>query len=243
MRRDEKGNFRVPGTVRVFADPPLGEARLGALAENEELRALIAEAQDGSVRAFELLVSSYLPQVRRFARAFARSDSDADDLAQEALVKVYKSLRSYRFQSAFKTWLYAVVRNVVVDAARSRAGRERSQEDPLPTDHTRLPSTAEPPDEGLARAQERQRLWKALRQLPEEFRTAVVLFDVEGHTYDEVAAIEGVPIGTVKSRLSRGRTLLRDLLAGERAPDPAASEATVGTSGPDVSSHGRRSEK
>jgi RNA polymerase sigma-70 factor (ECF subfamily) len=213
------------------------------LAENEELRSLIAEAQDGSVRAFELLVSSHLPQVRRFARAFAKSDADADDLAQEALVKVYKSLRSYRFQSAFKTWLYSVVRHVFLDAARSRAGRERSQEDPLPTDHARLPSTTEPPDEGLARAQERQRIWKALRELPAEFRTAVVLFDVEGHTYDEVAAIEGVPIGTVKSRLSRGRTLLRALLAGERAPDAPESEGVAGTYDTDVSSHGRRSEK
>lgn len=232
-----------PAPLRVFADPFFGEARLRALAENEELRALIAEAQDGSVRAFELLASSYLPQVRRFARAFAKSDSDADDLAQEALVKVYKSLRSYRFQAAFKTWLYTVVRHVVVDAARSRAGRERSQEDPLPTDHSRLPSTAEAPDEGLARAEERQRLWRALRQLPEEFRTAVVLFDVEGHTYEEVAAVEGVPIGTVKSRLSRGRTLLRSLLAGEQAADSTAGEASPGTSSPGVSSHGRRSEK
>lgn len=229
--------------MRVFADPPFGEARLRALAENEELRALIAEAQDGSVRAFELLVSSYLPQVRRFARAFARSDSDADDLAQEALVKVYKNLRSYRFQSAFKTWLYTVVRHVVVDAARSRAGRERAQEDPLPADHSRLPSTAEAPDEGLARAEEKQRLWRALRQLPEEFRTAVVLFDVEGHTYDEVAAVEGVPIGTVKSRLSRGRALLKGLLAGEQAADSSAGAATPGTSSPGVSSQGGRSEK
>lgn len=232
-----------PAFVPVLAKRPIPAARLGALAENDELRSLIAEAQDGSVRAFELLVSSHLPQVRRFARAFARADADADDLAQEALVKVYKSLRSYRFQSAFKTWLYSVVRNVFLDAARSRAGRERTQEDPLPTDHARLPSTAEPPDEGLARAEERQRIWRALRELPTEFRTAVVLFDVEGHTYDEVAAIEGVPIGTVKSRLSRGRTLLRALLAGERTPDPPVSEGAAGTYDTGVSSHGRRSEK
>jgi RNA polymerase sigma-70 factor (ECF subfamily) len=213
------------------------------LIENDELRARVAEAQDGSVRAFEILVSSHLPQVRRFARAFSRSDADADDLAQEALVKVYKNLRSFRFQSAFKTWLYSVVRNVFLDATRSRAGRERSQEDPLPTDHAQLPSNAEPADEGLARAEARQRIWRALRELPTEFRTAVVLFDVEGHTYDEVAAIEGVPVGTVKSRLSRGRVLLRALLAGERAPEAPASEGGAGTSDTAVSSHVRRREK
>jgi RNA polymerase sigma-70 factor (ECF subfamily) len=213
------------------------------LVENDELRSLIAEAQDGSVRAFEILVSSHLPQVRRFARTFARSEADADDLAQEALVKVYKSLRSFRFQSTFKTWLYSVVRNVFLDAARSRAGRERSQEGPLPTDQARLPSTAEPADEGLARAEERQRTWRALRELSPEFRTAVVLFDVEGHTYEEVAAIEGVAIGTVKSRLSRGRAQLRTILAGERAPEPPVNDGAAGTYDPGVSSHVGRSEK
>lgn len=216
---------------------------MGGLVENDELRALIAEAQDGSVRAFELLISAHLPQVRRFARAFARSDADADDLAQDALVKVYKSLRSFRFQSTFKTWLYALVRNVFLDAVRSRSGRERSLEDPLPEGHAQVPSGAESADEGLARAEERRRMWYALRGLPPEFRTVVVLFDVEGHTYEEVAAIENVPMGTVKSRLSRGRALLKELLAGERAPEASAPEGDAGTSEAGVSSHGRRSEK
>jgi RNA polymerase sigma-70 factor (ECF subfamily) len=216
---------------------------VGGLVENDELRALITEAQDGSVRAFELLISAHLPQVRRFARAFARSDADADDLAQEALVKVYKSLRSFRFQSAFKTWLYALVRNVFLDAVRSRAGRERSLEAPLPADHAQVPSNSESADEGIARTEERRRMWYALRQLPTEFRTAVVLFDVEGHTYDEVAAIEGVPVGTVKSRLSRGRTLLRALLTDERAPEPPVQRDEVGTYEAGIPSHGRGSEK
>jgi RNA polymerase sigma-70 factor (ECF subfamily) len=213
------------------------------LPPNDDVRALISEAQDGNVRAFELLLASHLPRVRRFARAFASSEADADDLAQEALVKVYKSLRSYRFQAAFDTWLYAVVRHVFLDAARSRAGRERSKEEPLSMDHARAPSGAEAADEGLARAEERQKMWRALRELPAEFRTAVVLFDMEGNTYEEVAAVEGVPIGTVKSRLSRGRALLRNILAGEQAPGPSASTGTAGTSAPDVPSHLRRGGK
>lgn len=216
---------------------------MSALAENDELRALIIEAQGGSVRAFELLISAHLPQVRRFARAFAASDADVDDLAQEALVKVYKNLRSFRFQASFKTWLYAVVRNVFHDALRSRGGRERSLEEPLGEDHARAPSGAEPADERVARQEEKQRLWNALRQLPPEFRGAVVLFDVEGHTYEEVAAIEGVPIGTVKSRLSRGRALLSGLLAGARAQDGSDGAGLVGTSSPGATSQGRRSEK
>jgi RNA polymerase sigma-70 factor (ECF subfamily) len=222
---------------------PRRAATVRAVAENDELRALIAEAQDGNVRAFELLVASRMSQIRRYARAFATSDADADDLAQEALVKVYKSLRSFRFQASFTTWLYSLVRNVFLDAVRSRAGRERSVEEPLTEDHARTPSSAESADEHLLRTEERQKVWRALRQLPPEFRTALVLFDVEGHSYEEVAAIEGVPMGTVKSRLSRGRGLLRDILAGEQPEAPSLAPGEAGTSGTHPPSHVRRSGK
>jgi RNA polymerase sigma-70 factor (ECF subfamily) len=77
----------------------------------EELDALVARAQEGDVRAFEALVAAHLPQVRRFARAFASEGADADDLAQEALLRVYRNLRSFRYQAAFSSWLYALVRN------------------------------------------------------------------------------------------------------------------------------------
>ncbi|MFL5248352.1 MAG: RNA polymerase sigma factor [Myxococcales bacterium] len=196
------------------------------MARADDIDLLIEKAQDGDVHAFEMLLAGHLPTVRRFARGFAATPADADDLAQEALIKVYKSLRLFRYQSAFSTWLYAVVRNVFLDATKSRAGKERSMEESLGPAHTRdLPGGA-PADERLDREQERERLWRALRHVAAEFRTALVLFDIEGKTYDEVAAIENVPVGTVKSRLSRGRTQLRRLL-GEaedgRSPEAAAS--------------------
>ena len=185
----------------------------------EELDALIKRAQEGDVRAFEALLAGHLPQVRRFARAFSGSDTDADDLAQEALLKVYRSLKLFRYQAAFSTWLYAVVRNVFLDVARSRGQRERQREDPLQPEHAQVAGESVAADERIDREQERRRLWDALRQVPEEFRSALVLFDIEGRTYDEVAAIEGVPIGTVKSRLSRGRAHLRRIL-GEPEDEP-----------------------
>ena len=216
----------------------MGAVRVRPVAEPPELRALIARAQDGDVRAFERLVAAHLPQVRRFARAFARTEADADDLAQEALVKVYKSLRSFRFQASFKTWLYSVVRHVFIDNTRGRSGQARAREEALPEEHAQLPSPADTPHESLARTQERERLWRALRELPPDFRTCVVLFDVEGYAYEEVAAIEGVPVGTVKSRLSRGRTLLRALLADERSAETSGGKDTMGTYRPGISSHG-----
>ena len=204
------------------------------MARGEELDALIAQAQDGDVRAFETLLAGHLGQVRRFARAFAGSDTDGDDLAQEALIKVYKSLKLFRYQSAFTTWLYAIVRNAFLDSARSRAGRERKAEEPLVPEHTRGLQDESAPDRSLEQAEERDRLWSALRQVPAEFRSALVLFDIEGCSYDEVAAIEGVAVGTVKSRLSRGRAHLRRLL-GE--PEEPASDQEPGTSSVSPSSN------
>jgi RNA polymerase sigma-70 factor, ECF subfamily len=191
-----------------------------------DLDALLTRAQGGDVRAFEALLQSYLPKVRRFARAFALVEADADDLAQDALIKVYKSLKLFRYQSAFSTWLFAITRNSFLDSAKSRAGRQRGVEDSLNERHARAPSEAPLADEELSREQEKARLWRALRQVPAEFRSALVLFDLEGHTYDELAVIEGVPVGTVKSRLFRGRALLRKLLGEEQE----ASGTSSGTS-------------
>jgi RNA polymerase sigma-70 factor (ECF subfamily) len=192
-----------------------------------DLDDLVARAQHGEVRAFEELVRAHLGVVRRYARAFALREADADDLAQDALVKVYRSLRQFRYQSAFSTWLYTVVRSVFLDAAKSRAGRARAYEaaardaddaDPAPS-----------ADELLAREQDRERVWGAIRQVPVEFRGALVLFDVEGKTYDEVAAIERVPVGTVKSRLSRGRAYLKRVLEGETVSSRRESPARAGS--------------
>jgi RNA polymerase sigma-70 factor (ECF subfamily) len=199
---------------------------------------LVERAQAGEVRAFELLVDAQLPRIRRFARAFASTEHDADDLAQDALVRVYRSLRSFRWQSAFSTWLFAVVRSAFLDAAKGRAGTRRALEEPL-QDHHREREGGPRPDEALEAEEDRRRVWAALRQVPAEFRSAVVLFDIEGLTYDEVAGIEGVAVGTVKSRLHRGRAHLRTLLGP--APEGAAPPVEgAGTNVPATSSHPRR---
>ncbi|MCU1282675.1 MAG: polymerase sigma-70 factor, partial [bacterium] len=96
-----------------------------------ELAALVERAREGDVAAFGKLIGKYQAKVYTFAFAFTGSPDIAQDLAQEALVKVYKSLGSFRFQSAFSTWLYSIVKNTYLDALKSRAGRERALEDPL----------------------------------------------------------------------------------------------------------------
>ena len=203
--------------------------------QREELDELIGRAQEGDVRAFEVLLSEHVPSIRRFARAFAATEPDADDLAQDALLRVHRNLRQYRYQSAFSTWLYAVVRNVFLDAAKG-PGRQRALEEPLRPEHAEREGGTRP-DDAVEVEQERRLVWRALRQIPAEYRSAVVLFDIEGCTYDEVAAIEGVAVGTVKSRLHRGRAHLREILDG--AARSAERGGETGTIRGTASSHPR----
>jgi RNA polymerase sigma-70 factor, ECF subfamily len=204
--------------------------------DSEQIEDLVRRAQQGEVRAFERLIAAHLPQVRRFARAFARRHEAADDLAQDALVKVYRSLGGYRFQSAFSTWLYAIVRNVYLDGARSRAGKDRAAEQPLLDDaHAadggfggEADADTRRPDTLIEREEERRAVWTALSAVPPEFRATLVLYDIEGFSYEEIAAIEKAPLGTVKSRLSRGREHLRRLLLGPEGGTRATEVTTPG---------------
>ena len=199
---------------------------LGRL-RRDEVDDCIARAQDGDVRAFETLVAGHLAQVRRFARAFARQDADADDLAQDALLRVYRNLRSFRYQSAFSTWLYSVVRSAFLDAAKVKGARSRTLEEPLRVHHGEVEGGVRP-DEAAEGDDERRRLWACIRQVQAEFRTVLVLFDIEGCTYDEVAAIEGIAVGTVKSRLHRARAQLRTLL---EAAEPGTNSGVASSKG------------
>jgi RNA polymerase sigma-70 factor (ECF subfamily) len=191
---------------------------------------LIKRAQSGDVRAFEVLVEAHIPRLRRFARSFAKSDADADDLAQEALIKVYRSLRAYRFESSFSTWLYRVTKNCFIDAQRSAATRERTAAAVLNAAGAgqAAEAFAAAPDVLLLQAEERARLWAAIAGISVEFRAVVVLCDVEGFGIGEVAAIEKLPEGTVKSRLHRGRAqLVRLLQENEQAGNQVPATSVV----------------
>lgn len=185
---------------------------------SDEEEALLRAAQAGHTRSFERLIATHIPQIRRFARAFAHTDAEADDLAQDALVKVYRSIAGFRFQSSFTTWLFAVVRNTFLDLRKSRAQNERALEEPLSPRHLANEGGDTTAESALIEQERRAHLWAAVTQVPAEFRVVLVLFDIEGLSYEEIGAIEKVPLGTVKSRLSRGRDHLRRLFHAS-APD------------------------
>jgi RNA polymerase sigma-70 factor (ECF subfamily) len=145
--------------------------------------------------------------------------TDAEDVVQETFLRAYHGLGNFRGESSLKTWLYAIALN----RARARhgaLGRLRAiftpgrarEDDPFAS----LDDAADPgstPEENAVLKERRTRLRAAIRELPEEFRAAVLLRDLEGLSYEEVAQVLSIPIGTVRSRLARGRALLREKLS------------------------------
>ena len=198
---------------------------------DESQQALVERALRGESKAFERLVLPHVAAIRRVAFAFCRKREDADDLAQEALLKAYRSLKTFRGGS-LTSWLYSVTRSVCHDWYRSRKSRGQLAEVELSEEL----DLAEPhgPQSLLHARYESERLWGAIRQLEPKFRVPLVLFEIEGLSYEEVARIEGTPVGTIRSRLSRARKRLLALLS------PASIHPTSGTSGVNLPSNSAR---
>ncbi len=161
--------------------------------------------------AFESLAAEFSPQIRRFARGFV--DSEADDVAQEALIKAFRTVRSYRFDASFRTWLFRIVRNACIDAVRRRKSHRRKQHALGEEVGVANASGGPRPDRELLERERHEQLWRLIRALPHRFRTPLILCDIEGLSYQEAAAIERIPVGTVRSRLARARRKLREELA------------------------------
>jgi RNA polymerase sigma-70 factor (ECF subfamily) len=159
----------------------------------------------GEDSAFENALVGLLPRLRRFAHSLSRSPADADDLTQATIERALRSREQWIPGTRLDSWAYRIMRNLWVDTARSRARKERLEADPeqgATVGH----------DGGVEAAGELREVMAAMQRLPEEQREVVSLILVEGFGYREAAELLGLPIGTVSSRLVRGRTaLLRSL--------------------------------
>jgi RNA polymerase sigma-70 factor (ECF subfamily) len=181
-------------------------------------RGLVGAAAEGSREAFDELVQRYQAEIVNLARAMMAGDGDAEDLAQEAFVRAWRGIRSFRSDSTFKTWLYGIAVNVV-RTHRVRRSRLRRIFQDSPKDENRAADLLEraSADDGIeAPLAIREVIDRALATLPDEMREAVVLRDVQGLDYREIAAALDVPIGTVESRIFRARKALRPLLESLR---------------------------
>jgi RNA polymerase sigma-70 factor (ECF subfamily) len=194
----------------------------GSDAAGSDDRPLVAAARDGDRAALELLLRRHHDAVHAVCRRICGNDADALDATQEALIAIVRGLPRFDGRSAFGTWVYRIATNACLDELR----RRRRRPEPGLPDLERAPRQPEP---GLdSTVTDRLAADRALAQLPPDFRAAVVLRDLCELDYAEIAEVLGIPPGTVRSRIARGRAVLARALghtagrttAGEPATDP-----------------------
>ncbi len=173
---------------------------------------LIAQTLDGSTEAFGHLVRKYQDRLYHALVHTLGSEHDARDVAQEAFVQAYCKLSTFQQASRFYTWLYRIAFNLAMSHLRRRRP-ERFSDHPAGADGHWERNVAAPPEEDPLQRQETCRqVQQALQRLPEEFRAVLVLREMEDRPYEEIAEILDLPIGTVRSRLHRARSQMREEL-------------------------------
>jgi RNA polymerase sigma-70 factor (ECF subfamily) len=221
-RSQEKDVTPVPQEARLSPEEPKAAAdRAAALAEQAALAELAARCLAGDADAWEKLARTQQRRVYGICFRFTGSQTDAEDLTQEAFLKMYRNLGSFDpAKGGFTTWLTTLTRNLLVDNyRRTRMDRVSDSldetfdgEDDGPTKAERLMDSRPGQDKHVAGLELRAQIQAALAQVSPELREAVILRDLEDMDYKDIAEVLGVPQGTVKSRISRGRAELARLL-------------------------------
>jgi RNA polymerase sigma-70 factor, ECF subfamily len=201
-------NFPPSDESMKAREPGDDAAGLAAGTEQSDLE-LVRRAQRNERGAFDLLVLKYQHKVIKLVARLLRDPAEAEDVAQEAFVKAYRALGSFRGDSAFYTWLYRIAVNTARNAIAARQRRPLDYEAELTESeqnnvNSRLKHDDTP--EATALSEEiRVTVNRAIEELPEDLRTAIVLREVEGLSYEEIAAAMDCPVGTVRSRIFRAR--------------------------------------
>ncbi len=209
---------------------------VSAIGIHTEETALIANLKAGSEEAFGILIAQYHQPLYSLIARSLTDPSDAADITQEVFIKVFRSIRGFHGDCSLRTWLYRIALREASNQRRwwSRHKRQEITIDAPPTGsatESGEPSLAAmladrgfTPYELAAQNELRLRVEAALREIPEAFRTVVVLREIEGFSYEEIADVLDVNLGTVKSRLTRGRAALRQLLKLSDQPRPSHPE-------------------
>ncbi|OGA01887.1 MAG: RNA polymerase sigma factor RpoE [Betaproteobacteria bacterium RIFCSPLOWO2_02_FULL_64_12] len=187
------------------------------MGDREIDRQLVERAQAGDKHAFELLVSKYQRKLSRLLSRFVRDAAEVEDVAQEAFVKAYRALPSFRGDSAFYTWLYRIGINtaknyLVALGRRAPTVTEFDSDEAEGFENGEQLRDINTPESVLMSKQIAQTVNDAMDQLPEELRTAISLREIEGLSYEEIATIMNCPIGTVRSRIFRAREAIAEKL-------------------------------
>ena len=209
-----------------------------AIGFSTEEASLIADLKAGSEDAFAMLIAQYQQPIYSLIARSLSDPADAADMTQEVFLKVFRSIRRFHGDSSLRTWLYRIALREASNQRRWWSRHKRREvtidtppsgcEEDAPSLAQLLADSHGTPLEHAEQAEVRASVEAALRLLPEAFRTVVVLREIEGLAYEEIAEVLEVNLGTVKSRLTRGRTLLRDLLRPTLRPKAARGTPILG---------------
>ena len=187
------------------------------MGDREVDQALVERAQRGDKHAFELLVAKYQRKLGRLLSRFIRDPAEVEDVAQEAFIKAYRALPSFRGDSAFYTWLYRIGINtaknyLVATGRRAPTSTQFDSEEAENFEDADQLRDLNTPEAELMTKQIATTVNQTLEQLPEELRTAITLREIEGMSYEDIASVMNCPIGTVRSRIFRARETIAQRL-------------------------------
>jgi RNA polymerase sigma-70 factor (ECF subfamily) len=179
------------------------------MTQDDNDQQLVQRVQKGDKSAFDLLVLKYQHRVLKLVSRFVSDAAEAQDVAQEAFLKAYRALPSFRGDSAFYTWLYRIAintaKNTLVSNRRRPVDFDLDLQDPEQYDRQARLKEVDTPEGVLLTEEIREVVERAMEQLPEDLRTAIVLREIEGLSYEEIAEAMDCPVGTVRSRIFRAR--------------------------------------
>lgn len=183
-------------------------------------RWLIEESQKGNVSAFEELIKDHKKSAYNIALRVLRNVEDAEDASQEALIKVFKNMKKFNMESTFKVWMYRIVVNTCIDFKRKKVINALSIDETIDLGSGReiqreIPDESTNPDALIDKNYNTQLVNDAINNLDDDFKTIIILRDIQGFTYEEISEILEANLGTVKSRLSRARKSLKEILEKE----------------------------
>jgi RNA polymerase sigma-70 factor, ECF subfamily len=187
------------------------------MSDREVDQQLVERAQRGEKQAFELLVSKYQRKLARLLSRFIRDATEVEDVTQEAFIKAYRALPTFRGDSAFYTWLYRIGINtaknyLVAMGRRAPTTTDFDSEDAESFEDGDQLRDLNTPENQMMSRQVAETVNQTLEQLPEELRTAITLREIEGLSYEDIASIMNCPIGTVRSRIFRAREAITERL-------------------------------
>lgn len=192
---------------------------------------LVARARKGDAAAIDALLRAHYDTVRAVCHRIVSNKADAEDATQQALIAIVRAIPKFDGRSKFSTWAYRIATNAALDEVRRIRRRPLPSEDPYasgesrshPADHTR---------DGSSAVESQIVVQEALAMLPEDYRTVIVLRHIADLEYEEIAETLDIPIGTVRSRLARGRTQLSEILGNQTNGPNRQTDADTNGSGP-----------